>query len=87
MCDLVFDNGRMMGTGFRPRHSLETIFSKSPQEGAKHAKKKDKLDADGRKEKTSLLFTDLNICLTYAENDLRANWKFYRERFLKEAGT
>ena len=25
-CDLVFDNGRMMGTGFRPRHSLETIF-------------------------------------------------------------
>ena len=27
-CDLVFDNGRMMGTGFRPRHSLETIFSR-----------------------------------------------------------
>ncbi len=26
-CDLVFDNGRMMGTGFRPVHSLETIFS------------------------------------------------------------
>jgi|GEM_PF-465053 len=25
--DLVFDNGRMMGTGFRPRHSLETILS------------------------------------------------------------
>ena len=24
--DLVFDNGRMMGTEFRPRHSLETIF-------------------------------------------------------------
>ena len=24
--DLVFDNGRMMGTGFRPAHSLETIF-------------------------------------------------------------
>jgi hypothetical protein len=27
---------------------------------------------------------DLNICLTYAENDLRANWKNYRERFLRE---
>jgi len=25
-CDLVFDNGRMMGTGFRPGHSLETIM-------------------------------------------------------------
>ena len=24
--DLVFDNGKMMGTGFVPRHSLETIF-------------------------------------------------------------
>jgi len=24
--DLVFDNGKMMGTGFRPQHSLETIF-------------------------------------------------------------
>ena len=24
--DLVFDNGRMMGTGFKPAHSLETIF-------------------------------------------------------------
>ena len=25
--DLVFDNGRMMGTGFRPKHSLETILA------------------------------------------------------------
>jgi len=25
--DLVFDNGRMMGMGFRPRHSLETILA------------------------------------------------------------
>ena len=25
-CDLVFDNGKMMGTGFRVEHSLETIF-------------------------------------------------------------
>jgi nucleoside-diphosphate-sugar epimerase len=24
--DLVFDNGKMMGTGFRPVHSIETIF-------------------------------------------------------------
>ncbi len=46
---------------------------------------KDLMHADGRKEKTNLLFTDLNICLTYAESDLRANWKNYRKRFLKEA--
>ena len=26
-CDLVFDNGTMMGMGFRARYSLETIFS------------------------------------------------------------
>jgi len=26
-CDLVFDNGRMMGMGFRARHSLETILA------------------------------------------------------------
>jgi len=45
------------------------------------------MHADGRKEKVELLLRNLNICLTYAENDLRANWKFYRERFLKEIGT
>lgn len=42
------------------------------------------LGLDGRKEKVEMFFKDLNICLTYAENDLRANWKNYRERFLKE---
>jgi len=45
---------------------------------------RDLMHADGRKEKVEMLFKDLNICLTYAENDLRANWKNYRERFLKE---
>ncbi len=45
---------------------------------------KDLIHADGRKEKIKLFFKDLNICLTYAENDLRANWKNYRERYLKE---
>ncbi len=45
---------------------------------------RDLIHADGRKEKGELLFKDLNICLTYAENDLRTNWKNYRKRFLKE---
>jgi hypothetical protein len=45
---------------------------------------KDLIHADGQKEKVKLFLKDLNICLTYAENDLRGNWKNYRERFLKE---
>ena len=39
---------------------------------------KDLMHANGRKEKFELFFQDLNICLTYAENDLRANWENYR---------
>jgi hypothetical protein len=39
---------------------------------------------DGRKDKANMLSKDLNICLTFAENDLRANWADYRGRFLKE---
>ena len=45
---------------------------------------RDLMHPDGSKEKTDLLSTDLNICLTFAENDLRANWTDYRESFLKE---
>ena len=48
---------------------------------------RDLIHPDGRKEKTELLSKDLNVCLTYAENDLRANWRDYRERFMKEVGT
>ena len=47
---------------------------------------RDLMHADGSKEKTELLLGNLNICLTYAENDLRANWRLYRERFMKEVG-
>jgi hypothetical protein len=33
-CDLVFDNGKMMGTGFAPGHSIETIMREGrPQKG------------------------------------------------------
>lgn len=45
---------------------------------------RDLMHPDGRKEKMDLLSPDLNICLTFAENDLRANWTDYRRRFLKE---
>ena len=45
---------------------------------------RDLLHADGRKEKTTLMFKDLNLCLTYAENDLRLHWSTYRDQYLKE---
>jgi len=47
---------------------------------------RDLMHPDGRKEKTDLLSKDLNFCLTFAENDLRANWENYRRHFLKEIG-
>jgi hypothetical protein len=51
------------------------------------------MDAEGEKDilhpkeaadKEALPFTDYNLALTYAENDLRKNWQEYREGFLKE---
>jgi hypothetical protein len=45
---------------------------------------RDLLHADGRKEKTTLMFKDLNLCLTYAEHDLRLNWRNYSDQYLKE---
>jgi hypothetical protein len=35
-------------------------------------------------DKEALPFTDHNLALIYAENDLRKNWEKYREEFLKE---
>jgi hypothetical protein len=38
----------------------------------------------GKADKEVLPFTDYNLALIYAENDLRKNWKKYREAFLQE---
>lgn len=36
-------------------------------------------------EKMALPGGDYNLALSWAEEDLRRNWKLYRERFLREA--
>lgn len=38
----------------------------------------------GPAEKRDLPGGDYNLVLTFAEDDLRRNWKTYRERFLRE---
>lgn len=45
---------------------------------------KDVLHPAGKADKEALPFTDYNLALIYAENDLRKNWKKYREAFLQE---
>lgn len=39
---------------------------------------------DGGFEKTPLAFSDYSSALTFAEMDLRSNWKWYQEQFLGE---
>ncbi len=46
----------------------------------------DLLHPNGSKVKTPLIFQDFNFCLTYAEHDLRTNWRNYRNKYLKELG-
>ena len=45
---------------------------------------RDLLDQRGRAEKTPLFNQDLNDALTFAENDLKTNWRSYKQRFLEE---
>lgn len=45
---------------------------------------RDILDIKGRKTKTPIFIDDFNEALTFAEYDIRSNWKFYKEGFLRE---
>ncbi len=45
---------------------------------------KDKMSYSGEVTKEELPFSEYNLALTYAEKDLKDNWKVYRENFLKE---
>lgn len=40
------------------------------------------MDFNGIKSKTPLFISDYNEALTFAESDIRSNWKMYKERFL-----
>jgi hypothetical protein len=42
------------------------------------------LDRRGQVVKTPLFNQELNDALTFAENDLKTNWIFYKKRFLEE---
>lgn len=46
---------------------------------------RDLIHPDGRVEKTPMGLADWNQGLTLALEDLKVNWPWYRERFLKEA--
>ena len=48
---------------------------------------KDTLHLTGAASKEALPFTDYNVALLYAENDLRKNWEKYRAEFLREVRT
>jgi len=43
------------------------------------------INIKGEVVKTPLFIQDYNDALTFTENDLKANWEIYKERFLKEA--
>ncbi|NUO09136.1 MAG: hypothetical protein HUU08_10725 [Candidatus Brocadia sp.] len=51
---------------------------------------RDLLDINGNKQKTPLFTKDYNEALTFAEYDIKSNWKMYKQAFLgdvKNEGT
>lgn len=46
---------------------------------------RDLMSLKGSVKKTPLFNQDYNDALTFAENDLKSNWKYYKKRFLEEA--
>lgn len=45
---------------------------------------RDLFDTKGHVVKTPLFNQDYNDALTFAENDLKINWEYYKKRFLDE---
>ena len=45
---------------------------------------KDIIKPSGKVEKIPLFFQDFNEALTFAEEELRAEWEFFRLKYLKE---
>jgi hypothetical protein len=43
---------------------------------------RDLLDRKGNKQKAPMFTRDFNEALTYAEYDIKSNWKFYKKAFL-----
>lgn len=47
---------------------------------------RDLLNKEGKKVKMSLFITDYNEALTFAEHDIKTNWKIYKHLFLGGGG-
>lgn len=45
---------------------------------------RDLLSLSGLVKKTPMFNQDYNDALTFAENDLKSNWEYYKSRFLEE---
>lgn len=45
---------------------------------------RDFIHPDGKVDKSALFLQDYNEALIFTEEDLKANWELYREKFLKE---
>jgi hypothetical protein len=45
---------------------------------------RDLMQKNGEVIKTPVFIHDYNDALTFAESDLKANWKVYKERYLRE---
>ena len=45
---------------------------------------RDFIHPNGRSEKTPIFAQNYNDALTFSEADIKDNWEFYKERFLKE---
>lgn len=43
---------------------------------------RDLLDKEGNKQKTPIFVKDYNEALTFAEYDIKSNWKLYKQTFL-----
>lgn len=44
---------------------------------------RDLMDRRGNKRKTPMFTKDFNEALTFAEYDIRSNWRIYKDQFLK----
>ena len=67
------------------RANLGAVFQVSKRYDTAHGMAhRDLLTPGGEVIKTPLFTRDYNEALTFAENDLKANWALYKERFPRE---
>ncbi len=79
-CDIIFERMQMLTDGLEGSErivgmqlsglTLDTRGSKAPH------------DNKGNKSKTPIFTEDYNKALTFAEYDIKSNWKMYKEAFL-----